>query len=60
MKLDDVVDTIYIITIPKRINYVKNLMKKLNLKYTIINAHLKKYLNKEQLINNKIVTNKSL
>lgn len=60
MKLDDAVDTIYIITIPERINYVKKLMKQLNLKYTIINAHLKKYLNKEQLINNKIVTNKSL
>lgn len=53
--LNNIVDKIYIIVIPKRYKYVKNIIKKYNLNVEIINAVLKKnipYNKKNKKLNN--------
>ena len=50
-------DCIYVIAIPKRKQYITNVMKSLNLNVEYIDAILKEKINKKKLANKKLISN---
>lgn len=57
MDINSLVDKVYVICLPKRKAYITNVMNKLGIKYEIIDAILKKNINKKKLMKNGIITN---
>jgi GR25 family glycosyltransferase involved in LPS biosynthesis len=60
MDINKLVDKVYIICLPKRKPYITNVMNKLGIKYELIDAILKKNLNKNQLIRSGFVKNQRI